>query len=135
MRIHSVRLQSLYRITTPSLRQAPSSVPNNVVEVVEGDDDEFIRLSEISLNTPENNFTLYPNPAEEAVNISLKSASDDNVTIQLKDFTGRVIKTMTDQSHDGLNIYNMDLHHLAKGIYLISVESTEIKSTKRLVVK
>ncbi|WP_326981646.1 S8 family serine peptidase [Chryseobacterium sp. MYb264] len=82
-------------------------------------------------------FTLFPNPAKEEVNIKFSLKKDSDIKISIYDFSGKLIKT--DQSSGkfpkGEFLKTIDTRSLQQGIYLVSVEISEYKETKKLIIK
>lgn len=80
-------------------------------------------------------FNLYPNPSEGAVNISLLLDSTEPVTITLFDLLGRIIKTAIFENNN--LTFNEQLHYnnLAKGVYLIKVKQGNKITSKQLIIK
>lgn len=79
-------------------------------------------------------FGLFPNPAQEEVNISLKGYSDIEITVQLVDQLGHVLK---EEQIDGQNQVNhrMSLKNVQNGFYGIWIFAEGRKRIgKRLIV-
>lgn len=70
---------------------------------------------------PKGTLTVYPNPVDNILNISITEAELDVVTLQLTDLTGRVVY----QNRIELNMENLDtkveLNNLAGGIYMLNI--------------
>ena len=77
------------------------------------------------------NIAIYPNPSKGKItlsnikNIDLKSAKIYNVL-------GRLVKDIPVEK--GVSKLNIDLSHLSKGIYLLSLKSADKSTTKKLVI-
>jgi len=92
----------------------------------------------VSLNVEYQNdfFTLAPNPASDATELSFYSFRNEDVTIGLYDAMGRLSRTVTVNSNPGLNIVSMDTHHLQKGIYhVVLTGANKVRSTKLVIDK
>lgn len=81
-----------------------------------------------------NNFgwTIYPNPAKDAINIELQRPATKPCTLRLLDLQGRLV-----QSHDFINysIIYMPLANTSPGIYLLElVVQGEAKLTEKVVI-
>lgn len=73
------------------------------------------------------NFTLYPNPTTDVLNISSKNGL--NVSeIRITDMTGKVVKVQKDAS-------NVNVSNLAAGTYLIDITTKEGKATSKFIKK
>jgi hypothetical protein len=82
--------------------------------------------SESDLNEPVSDISIYPNPAGDQLNIF--SGSEKVIGIQICDFTGKIlIKT------NEANCVNVS--ELSTGLYILTVETSAGKTTKRLAVQ
>jgi len=76
-----------------------------------------------------NEVTIYPNPANTIINIALRQAQGD-AQYTLYDINGRAVKQSV--------IYNsqsiIDISDLNKGVYNISIQSSDFRINKRVVI-
>ncbi len=76
--------------------------------------------------------SVYPNPAGNMVTISVGTATDVPVSVQLTDITGRVLRNTSIAT--GASGASIDVHDLAPGIYLIvagnGVQNRTVKFVK-----
>ena len=77
-------------------------------------------------------FAVYPNPAHDNITLSIDAKEQAAYNIQLTDLSGRRLISEEHTGTGGLNTYKMDLSGLAKGVYMISVQS-ETESWKAKV--
>ncbi|MFW5706105.1 MAG: T9SS type A sorting domain-containing protein, partial [Bacteroidota bacterium] len=77
----------------------------------------------------ESDFSLYPNPATNMININLASAQQ--AVIRIIDITG---KTVMEEQSENARI-SLSLGHLPKGNYVVSIESDGITTTEKLILK
>lgn len=86
-----------------------------------------------SLSTTDNIFNslkVYPNPAKGIVNIDLAGSVSGETVYELFDVQGRkVISKVSSNTVETLNIEN-----LSGGIYLLTIENSGAKTTKRLII-
>lgn len=75
---------------------------------------------------------LFPNPAEDY--ISLQVPVSEQITIQLRDASGRNIRTWSRKSEANESM-QLDLSALADGVYLIEVNGSDWNYQERLLVK
>jgi hypothetical protein len=79
------------------------------------------------------NTSIYPNPADKFININFsKLESFGQVKIKLYDMQSRVIK-QTQMKHQQA-IYMFDCSTLENGTYLLSIESRDFFTTKKIIV-
>jgi hypothetical protein len=85
--------------------------------------------------TAENNFIVYPNPADQLVNISFNNAGTQNSTVEFIDAVGHVVSAATIEAAAGNFKQSFDISNFAKGIYTIHVVSGDKTSYQQLVVQ
>jgi len=75
------------------------------------------------IETNESKLSIYPNPTNNELNISVK----ENSTVRLFDMTGKLINTSTSQS------ILWDVSDLENGIYVLSIETNGVVSTHKII--
>ncbi len=85
--------------------------------------------------TAENNFSVFPNPADENVTVSFSNAGAQKSTVEFVDATGRVISTSVLENAAGNYKQTFDLSHFAKGVYVIHVISDDKTSYQQLIIQ
>ncbi len=80
-------------------------------------------------------FTVSPNPATDFVNVSFSFEKENDCIIELIDMTGKKVQTKTIKGTKGINTTQLDLSHISKGIYTISINSFEIYQVEKMVVE
>jgi len=73
------------------------------------------------------NFTMYPNPTTDVLNITSKNGLNVN-EIRISDLTGKVVKVQKDAS-------TINVSDLATGTYLIDITTNEGKATSKFIKK
>jgi hypothetical protein len=91
-----------------------------------GDDN---KLSSAGIQT----MNIFPNPAEDIVNIELEMSEEGSVEILLMNALGQTV--MQDRSSGKTTVNRMDVSDLEAGIYMLSVRTTTGMITERLIVK
>jgi len=66
---------------------------------------------------------LFPNPANQSVNLMIETPKSGLVSMEMYDNSGRLILRKEYTAHKGSNKYNIDLNELAKGVYSIILRS------------
>jgi len=99
--------------------------------------------AEVSANAANNklsaqqlqDFTVYPNPAENQLVITLTPLVDEIIKINITDAIGRLV---LHQAHNGLagdtNTINFDITNLNSGIYYVKIDSAYKFETKKVIV-
>lgn len=82
-----------------------------------------------------NAFSVYPNPAHDKLTVSIYVNELSQFKIMLRDISGRVILSEDREGSAGMNAYEMDLAHLAKGIYTLEVQSAGDSWKTKVVVE
>ncbi len=78
---------------------------------------------------------VFPNPANELVNLELNLTSTvSNLTIEIIDITGRVIKSEQRQASKGLFATQIETNSLQSGVYFLSVSGNGNSISKKFVV-
>lgn len=82
--------------------------------------------------TQESTFTVYPNPATKKISIATKSNLQGETTFCIFNMNGAILQQEKFQSQ---NLIEMDVSTMAKGIYLIKIQTKAGIETKKLVVQ
>ena len=78
--------------------------------------------------------TIAPNPTTGVLNVSY-TATKGHTAINVLDLSGRIVFTQNTNSIEGMNYTQLDLSKLAKGAYMLSVQSTQGSRQVRVVVE
>jgi len=90
---------------------------------------------EIAATDNTSRIKLYPNPAAEQVTVSYLAEETEEVSILMKDVSGRLIYSTIMKSQAGENTMQMEVSKLAKGVYMVEVKSNTAQDQIRLVVQ
>lgn len=78
--------------------------------------------------------SVFPNPTKDEVNVTFEALENMDMSVELYDVMGREVKSMEPFSvNAGVQVRNIDLTNLAKGIYYIQL-STNGKSIQQKVI-
>lgn len=77
-----------------------------------------------------NNFSIYPNPAQEKLFLSFET-EQENLTIQIHDVFGRVVRS---ESLTPSKLIELDVYDLANGTYFVKIESLQTKTSKKFII-
>ncbi len=77
-----------------------------------------------------NSFQIYPNPANDYVNVNFSNSTNGNVSVYNMAGKKLMQKAMVNQ-----NEVRLDTSNLATGVYLLSIESDAAKRTSKLIVR
>jgi hypothetical protein len=83
------------------------------------------------------NFNIVPNPTSNDKGINIEYiANDKPITFELIDLQGKVLKSETNQSTNGLISHNLKLsNQLESGYYTIRISQDQFVSNKKLIVQ
>ncbi len=73
------------------------------------------------------NFSVYPNPATNVINVANSADVINNVTIT--DLNGRTVKQVT----SGVNEAQINISDLAQGVYILNASSNDKSFTQKIV--
>ncbi|MEO8087948.1 MAG: T9SS type A sorting domain-containing protein [Bacteroidota bacterium] len=75
-------------------------------------------------------FSVYPNPAHNMLNISISNVKNENVKVELSDILGNKVYTATEKSTIGYKS-NINISSIPSGVYLLKVQYlNEVKTIK-----
>ena len=80
-------------------------------------------------------FSIFPNPATERINVKLSTESAESINIKLMDMAGKVLH-IEEFTHSGGEFqYNTPVDHLSKGMYLLRIQTEKGQITKKIIVQ
>ena len=77
---------------------------------------------------------IFPNPANNFVNVLLESSNGDNVSYFVSDATGRMVVTPVTEFVEGQTIVQLDIDQLNSGMYFVTATSGNKTTTKPLQI-
>ena len=89
-----------------------------------------IGLNALAIN---DQFTLYPNPATEELNILFKLVNGNSMkTIEVMDITGRIIISKQAIVNSG-DIEKINVSELSQGVYMVKIKDANSEVVERIV--
>lgn len=82
-----------------------------------------------------NTFSIYPNPANESINVKLTLNESSATVINVVDITGKAIKTINLGDVNGTKNVTVSLDELSTGVYFIELVNADGKQIKKFVKK
>lgn len=79
--------------------------------------------------------TVYPNPAEDMINVEMVAMQNETITYRLIDMTGKVVSTETKNVSSGTNVQRFNTSNLTSGMYFVNVVSGNQNQTVKFMVK
>jgi hypothetical protein len=89
----------------------------------------------ISVAVPNASSMLFPNPASGTVNLYYHSEVSRNITINICDVTGTLVKSLSPRAVSGENSYQVDLKGFAQGIYFVRIIDENGALVSKLMVE
>ncbi|MEO9533712.1 MAG: T9SS type A sorting domain-containing protein [Crocinitomicaceae bacterium] len=80
-------------------------------------------------------FSVYPNPANEQINVAISLTNSENTVINVVDISGKVIKTMNLGNVQGDKNLTISLDNMTTGVYFIEMVNEAGKQVKKFVKK
>ncbi len=82
----------------------------------------------------EDNVNVYPNPSPDVTYVDFSTKSQGIVVIELRDVSGRVVSTFSDEMSAGDHQYTIN-EKLESGIYMLNIIVGNQTTTKRVVIQ
>jgi len=92
------------------------------------------QTAEEQLEEATDNVTLFPNPAQDVVQVTYKAKADGQGSVEVSDATSQSKLSRTVELHAGDNVVDLDVTSLPTGIYFLRFTAEGKEVTKKLVV-
>ncbi len=80
-----------------------------------------------------NQVSIYPNPVSTILHCELFTSKADQITINIIDINGRIVKQLKKTTSTGYNTVDIDLSNVDNGIYEVQViQNKQITSVQKL---
>ncbi|MEO6305390.1 MAG: T9SS type A sorting domain-containing protein, partial [Bacteroidia bacterium] len=89
----------------------------------------FVGIEEATQNF---NFSLYPNPATNNLNIAFSNNKAENVSVKISNNLGQTVKTVELGNSTDIES-QIDLSTLSSGVYFVKTTVGKVSSTKKLI--
>ena len=76
---------------------------------------------------------VYPNPTTAKVNVSFSTIGSDDAKVYVMDLSGKVILSVSEANLNGKYEGTIDISALAKGTYLMKIESGDLTTQRRII--
>lgn len=81
------------------------------------------------------NILVYPIPARSYLNIEFRSNTNSTYLINLKDITGRNVRSFVKEINGLNNIVQLEINDLSKGFYLLELDNGISVKTQKIIVE
>ncbi|MFA6932927.1 MAG: choice-of-anchor J domain-containing protein, partial [Bacteroidales bacterium] len=106
----------------------------NTVGTVYGNEVNFMTLDIKDAQGKEISIMMYPNPANSKTNLIVTGVNGET-KISLSDVQGRILNTTNTKAVNGVVEQTINLDNLAKGVYYVRIQNSQINKTQKLIVK
>ena len=79
--------------------------------------------------------SVYPNPAEDVVNIAVKEVGNTSYNVTITDITGKVLFNNRLNNMLNNNAASINVSEFNKGMYFIMLTNEQGTSTQKLIVR
>lgn len=88
-------------------------------------------------NFGENSFKVFPNPAEDIINIATYHdvSEDKSINLGIYSSVGQLVHSSDESLTNGFNRFNIDIAHFSPGIYIVLIESADGGMARYKIVK
>lgn len=95
---------------------------------------ETSKLEEVTVTAVPSR-TVYPNPANDKINVRLDGAEDREVTVRIVDMAGKEQLRSSIKKGTGSAVTSFDISSLAPGTYILNMEGKGLKASSHKFVK
>lgn len=80
-------------------------------------------------------FHLFPNPSANSVQLTLNAKATETITIQVVDFSGKIVLEKKQQTSNGANNFELNLTQLSNGVYQVKVFNQSNVQVEKLIIQ
>jgi hypothetical protein len=78
--------------------------------------------------------SVYPNPASDQINLALQTDINEDLNYTITDQSGRTVASGSIYINQGLSEYPISVSQLSKGVYMIYVDGSALKSFQKIII-
>ena len=93
------------------------------------------RQSQVTGSASGLNAQVYPNPATDKATVKFTATTAAQYHLNMTDVIGRNVLSTDGTASEGINMVDLDLNNLAKGVYMLSIMSGDNNEQIRVVVE
>lgn len=106
---------------------------SNTIPIMYYADGECPPDAVLDINEDVLGMTIFPNPAQDVVNLNINTAEYSEATIMISNVVGQMIQQQIVNLQSGENIFSIDLDNAPAGVYMVSVETSSHQSVSRFL--
>jgi hypothetical protein len=81
------------------------------------------------------NINIFPNPAKNNATLALDVKENSNLSVEIYNIVGALVKTVNSNVNIGSNRINLDFTNLNSGIYMANIKVGNVTSTKKIIIE
>ncbi|CAN5426743.1 hypothetical protein BH11BAC2_BH11BAC2_07960 [soil metagenome] len=94
-----------------------------------------VDVGSVGLNELNNSdISIYPNPTHSILNINLNNATNEELSVKVRDISGRIVVSTLEDVHTSQINQVLDLSHLTAGSYIVEVHQGSKNWQRRVTV-
>jgi len=78
---------------------------------------------------------IYPNPADEMINLQVLNDKSANATVRLLSVDGKEVLTQSLQTSNGMEIMNLNVTNVPAGVYFLKVSTSDSIVVEKITIK
>lgn len=91
-------------------------------------------LAITNVNSNINSMSVYPNPAQNNMNVVLETKNASKAQLFITDITGKTIQTSSINLTSGLNALNISCSNLSNGNYILSIKGESMNVNEKITI-
>ncbi len=91
-------------------------------------------LAAIKINEISNDFSIFPNPCNELLNVAMNNVSGEQVNVSFTNVLGQIVKNENLGNEISI-LANINVSDLLKGIYFVNIKTGQKSSMKKIVIE
>ncbi|MFM9946916.1 MAG: T9SS-dependent M36 family metallopeptidase [Saprospiraceae bacterium] len=78
--------------------------------------------------------SVFPNPAKDRINVSFNAVSAQNILLEIVSADGRVMLTQTQRVGEGPQLLDLNVAHLATGMYFVRISAEQELAVEKILI-
>lgn len=96
-------------------------------------EEEFCPVSILNVDESVLGMTVFPNPAQDFINLNINAADYSEATIMVTNVAGQMVQQQVVNLASGANLFNLDVNNMPSGVYMVSIETDSHQSVTRFL--
>ncbi len=122
-----------FPVLTHNIQTVKTNTSSNTAITVDINNNLFAGINEYTNSV--SNLNLYPNPSNGNLFVSLNNENSENVSVEISNCIGQVVKKVSLENTKGVMTNSIDLNGLNNGIYFVKTIVGNKSSTKKLILE